>query len=216
MSIISEHITNIRRNIPQHVSLICVSKYHPISAIQEAYDAGERDFGESRVQEMVNKYQQLPQDIRWHMIGHLQTNKVRDIISFVHLIHSVDSLRLLETINKEAARIGRIVNVLLEVHVAQEKTKSGFDKKDVENLITDIENKKIIFNNVQIVGLMTMATNTNNKEEVRRCFQETQAISAGHSTLQTLSLGMSNDYPIALEEGSTMVRIGSAIFGERQ
>ena len=195
-------------------------------AIIEAYEAGERDFGESRVQELLPKYEALPKDIRWHFIGHLQTNKVKMIVPFVHLIHSVDSLRLLETINREAEKIGRKVRVLLEVHVAKEETKSGFTPEELLSLDLPLSS----LNHVEICGLMGMATNTDDEQEIRRCFQSIRQLadtclsryhadttSTGYTedTERIISMGMSDDYLLAIQEGSTMVRIGSSIFGER-
>ena len=194
----------------------------------EAYEAGERDFGESRVQELLPKYEALPKDIRWHFIGHLQTNKVKQIVPFVHMIHSVDSIRLLESINREAEKIQRRVKVLLEVHVAKEETKSGFTPEEILSLNTKLST----LNYVDICGLMGMATNTEDKSEWRRCFREIVSLASKLSytssasdrsskgeirTLNTkqLSMGMSDDYRVAIEEGSTMVRIGSTIFGSR-
>ena len=190
----------------------------------EAYNAGERDFGESRVQELLPKYEALPKDIRWHFIGHLQTNKVRQIVPFVHMIHSVDSVRLLETINREAEKIQRKVRVLLEVHVAKEETKSGFSPEELEQLRIKNFELSNCFPWVEVCGIMGMATNTDNVAEWRRCFREIKALAAhlspiAHSeasnTRPQISMGMSDDYLIAIEEGSTMVRIGSFIFGER-
>ena len=190
----------------------------------EAYNAGERDFGESRVQELLPKYEALPKDIRWHFIGHLQTNKVRQIVPFVHMIHSVDSVRLLETINREAEKIQRKVRVLLEVHVAKEETKSGFSLEELEQLRIKNFELSDCFPWVEVCGIMGMATNTDNVAEWRRCFREIKALAAhlspiAHSeasnTRPQISMGMSDDYLIAIEEGSTMVRIGSFIFGER-
>lgn len=228
MTDIQRHIASIRANIPTGVTLICVSKFHPSEAIMQAYEAGERDFGESRVQELLPKYEALPKDIRWHFIGHLQTNKVKQIVPFVHMIHSVDSVRLLETINKEAEKIGRRVKVLLEVHVAKEETKSGFTPDEILSLNTQIST----LNYIDICGLMGMATNTDDESEWRRCFREIHSLASQLSysssvsdrsskgeirTLNTkqLSMGMSDDYLVAIEEGSTMVRIGSTIFGTR-
>lgn len=188
--------------------MVCVSKFHPVEAICEAYEAGERDFGESRVQELCAKQPQLPNDIRWHFIGHLQTNKVKQIVPFVHLIQSVDSLHLLQVIESEAARINRIVNVLLEVHTAAETTKSGFLPEELLTISPDA------FPHVNICGLMTMATNTDDEVEIRRCFRVVHGLALA-GQFRVLSFGMSNDYLIAVEEGSNMVRIGSAIFGER-
>ena len=206
--------------------MICVSKFHPNEAIIEAYQAGERDFGESRVQELLPKYEALPKDIRWHFIGHLQTNKVKQIVPFVHLIHSVDSLRLLECINREAEKIQRKVRVLLEVHVAKEETKSGFTPEELLSLDLPLSS----LNHVEICGLMGMATNTDDQQEIRRCFQPIRQLadtclsryhadttSTGYTedTERIISMGMSDDYLLAIQEGSTMVRIGSSIFGER-
>ena len=220
-------MASIRQTIPAGVTLICVSKFHTNEAIMEAYDFGERDFGESRVQELLPKYETLPNDIRWHFLGHLQTNKVKHLVSFVHMIHSVDSLRLLETINREAEKIERRVKVLLEVHVAKEETKSGFTPEEFLSLNTQLST----LNNVEVCGVMGMATNTDDQTEWRRCFREIKSLAssliasspisyceASHSSQSErpqISMGMSDDYLIAIEEGSTMVRIGSTIFGIR-
>ena len=221
---VQQNIAAIRQHIPSGVTLICVSKFHTAETIMQAYDAGERDFGESRVQELLLKQQTLPADIRWHFIGHLQTNKVRQIVPFVHMIHSVDSVRLLEIINREAEKIGRRVKVLLEVHVAKEDTKSGFMPEE----ITSLNTKLSTLNYIEICGIMGMATNTDDQTEWRRCFREIKSIAntlspiaqrASHSSQSErpiISMGMSDDYLVAIEEGSTMVRIGSSIFGERQ
>lgn len=234
---ISQNIATIRKHIPQGVTLVCVSKFHPMEAIMEAYECGERDFGESRVQELLPKYEALPKDIRWHFIGHLQTNKVKQIVPFVHMIHSVDSVRLLETINREAEKIQRRVKVLLEVHVAKEETKSGFCPEEL--LTLDIQLST--FNYVEICGIMGMATNTDDEAEWRRCFRAIASLASHLSPLASslspiayslspiaqrashsspserpqISMGMSDDYLVAIEEGSTMVRIGSTIFGSR-
>ena len=191
----------------------------------QAYDAGERDFGESRVQELLLKQQALPADIRWHFIGHLQTNKVRQIVPFVHMIHSVDSVRLLEVINREAEKIGRRVKVLLEVHVAKEETKSGFMPEEILSIANSLiaSSPNSLYPWVEICGIMGMATNTDNQTEWRRCFREIKSIEQqllNHSELLNnsapqISMGMSDDYLVAIEEGSTMVRIGSSIFGNR-
>lgn len=216
---VQQNIAAIRQHIPSGVTLICVSKFHTAETIMQAYDAGERDFGESRVQELLLKQQALPADIRWHFIGHLQTNKVRQIVPFVHMIHSVDSVHLLEVINREAEKIGRRVNVLLEVHVAKEETKSGFMPEE----ITSLNTKLSTLNYIEICGIMGMATYTDNQTEWRRCFREIKSIEQqllNHSELLNnsapqISMGMSDDYLVAIEEGSTMVRIGSSIFGNR-
>ena len=220
---IASHIASIRANIPAGVTLVCVSKFHSEKAIMEAYQCGERDFGESRVQELLPKYEALPKDIRWHFIGHLQTNKVKQIVPFVHMIHSVDSVRLLETINREAEKIGRRVKVLLEVHVAKEASKSGFTPEEILSLDIQLST----FNYVDICGIMGMATNTDDAQEWRRCFREikslgkqllnntTQSYTTLHNPTLQISMGMSDDYLVAIEEGSTMIRIGSTIFGSR-
>ena len=210
MSTISQHIAAIRATLPQGVQLICVSKFHPADAILEAYNAGERDFGESRVQELCAKQPQLPADIRWHFIGHLQTNKVRQIVPFVYLIHSVDSVRLLETINNEAAKINRVVNVLLEVHTANETTKSGFLPQELQAL--DLHQ----YANLNICGLMTMATNTDDEAEIHRCFRLLKSLADSDKHFVIRSMGMSDDYLLAIQDGSNMIRIGTDIFGARQ
>ena len=242
---ISQSIASIRATIPAEVTLVCVSKFHANEAIMEAYACGERDFGESRVQELLPKYEALPKDIRWHFIGHLQTNKVKQIVPFVHMIHSVDSVRLLEAINKEAEKIQRRVKVLLEVHVAKEETKSGFSPEEFISLaynlspITNSEAsyslKEASYPWVEICGVMGMATNTDDQDEWRRCFREIKSIASNLSPITNseasislkeasisspserpqISMGMSDDYLVAIEEGSTMVRIGSTIFGSR-
>lgn len=180
MASIADKIRNVRAHIPAGVTLVCVSKFQPVEAIREAYEAGERHFGESRVQELKIKVPQLPADIRWHFIGHLQTNKVRDLIKLrPYLIQSVDSEHLLRAINDEAAKQGIIQDVLLEVHVAREETKSGFSPEEIEDLRLKISNFKFQssdFSNVRICGLMTMATNTDDETEIRRCFMEAKAI----------------------------------------
>ena len=239
---ISSNITSVRTHIPQGVTLVCVSKFHPMEAIMEAYECGERDFGESRVQELLPKYEALPKDIRWHFIGHLQTNKVKQNVPFVHMIHSVDSIRLLETINREAEKIQRRVKVLLEVHVAKEETKSGFSPEDFLSLASSPNSliassphrlNEASYPWVEICGLMGMATNTDDEAEWRRCFRAIASLAshlsplasspiahseASHSSQSErpqISMGMSDDYLVAIEEGSTMVRIGSTIFGTR-
>ena len=214
---ISSRIATIRTTLPNGVAMICVSKFHPAEAIMEAYACGERDFGESRVQELLPKYEALPKDIRWHFIGHLQTNKVKMVVPVVYLIHSVDSLRLLETINREAEKIQRRVKVLLEVHVAKEETKSGFTPEEFLSLSTQLST----LNHVEVCGIMGMATNTDDEQEIRRCFRAIRTLANSPSPIANhpspiISMGMSDDYPIAIEEGSNMVRIGSSIFGERQ
>ena len=210
MSSISQNIAAIRATLPQGVQLVCVSKFHPAEAILEAYNAGERDFGESRVQELCAKQLQLPNDIRWHFIGHLQTNKVRQIVPFVYLIHSVDSVHLMETVNAEAARINRVVNILLEVHTANETTKSGFLPQEIKMLDLDL------YPNLKVCGLMTMATNTDDEAEIHRCFQLLNSLADSDKHFLIRSMGMSDDYLLAIQDGANMVRIGTDIFGARQ
>lgn len=203
------------------VTLVAVSKTKPIEDILELYQLGQRDFGENYVQELVDKQAQLPKDIRWHFIGHLQSNKVKYISPFVHLIHGVDSLKLLKEINKEAAKNNRVADVLLQVYIAQEETKFGLDKEELHLLIREFEQLKM--NNVRICGLMGMASFSDDREKVRGEFRFLKSLfdqcgevfTSEHSSFTTLSMGMSSDYTIAVEEGSNMVRIGSLLFGER-
>ncbi|MCR5049919.1 MAG: YggS family pyridoxal phosphate-dependent enzyme [Paludibacteraceae bacterium] len=214
MDSISEHLRNVHSHIPAGVTLVCVSKFHPVEAINQAYEAGERHFGESRVQELQTKVPQLPEDIRWHFIGHLQTNKVRDLLRLhPYLIHSVDSIHLLQTINDEAARLGIVQDILLEVHVAKEETKTGFTSDE----IVCLQNRFSEYPNVCVRGLMAMATNTEDEHEIRRCFTDAERLYSNiFNANNILSMGMSDDYQLAIECGSTMVRIGSYIFGERE
>ena len=218
---ITNNIRNVRAHIPAHVTLVCVSKFHSVEAIREAYDAGERHFGESRVQELKQKIPLLPADIHWHFIGHLQTNKVRDLLKLrPYLIHSVDSERLLEAINAEAIKQGIVQNILLELHVAKEETKTGLSKTQVRLIL---DHTATVWRGLRILGLMAMATNTDDETEIRRCFNLTANLASDlYSANETvfpakpiLSMGMSEDYRIAIDCGSNMVRIGSAIFGER-
>jgi len=221
LNLIQQHIASIRPTIPSGVTMVCVSKFHSVNAIQMAYDCGERDFGESRVQELLVKQKALPTDVRWHFIGHLQTNKVKQIVPFVHLIHSVDSLRLLEVINREAEKIQRRVKVLLEVHVAKEETKSGFTPEELLSITNHLiaSSPNSLYPWVEICGIMGMATNTDDQEEWRRCFRSIRSLVTSFPTYEgsekVISMGMSDDYLVAIEEGSTMVRIGSSIFGNR-
>lgn len=218
---ITNNIRNVRAHIPAHVTLVCVSKFHSVEAIREAYDAGERHFGESRVQELKQKIPLLPADIHWHFIGHLQTNKVRDLLKLrPYLIHSVDSERLLEAINAEAIKQGIVQNILLELHIAKEETKTGLSKTLVRLIL---DHTATVWRGLRILGLMAMATNTDDETEIRRCFNLTAGLasdlySANETVFQAkpvLSMGMSEDYRIAIDCGSNMVRIGSTIFGER-
>ncbi|WP_258097841.1 YggS family pyridoxal phosphate-dependent enzyme [Marinoscillum pacificum] len=222
MSKIADNISKINIEIePYEARLIAVSKTKPGDAIQEAYDHGHRDFGENKVQEMTEKHEQLPSDIRWHMIGHLQRNKVKYIAPYVYLIHSIDSERLLKAVDKEAVKSDRIINCLLQVHIAEEESKFGFDEKELKQLLDNNILKETP--NVRVVGLMGMATNTENEAQIIReftglkmLFDELQeAYQLDNFNLKYLSMGMSGDYQIALDCGSNMVRIGSTIFGER-
>ncbi|MCQ2345308.1 MAG: YggS family pyridoxal phosphate-dependent enzyme [Paludibacteraceae bacterium] len=211
MTPIQQHIAEIRKTLPESVRLVCVSKFHPEEELRQAYDCGERDFGESHVQELLRKQNALPADIRWHMIGHLQTNKVKQIVPFIHLIQSVDSMHLLEVINREAAKINRVVNVLLEVHVAREENKTGFTPDELAKAIAILPSLPF----VQVQGIMGMATLTDDKDEIRRCFSLIRQLADSAPCLEVISMGMSHDYTLALEEGSNMVRIGTTIFGQR-
>jgi PLP dependent protein len=205
----------------KNCKLIAVSKNHPAESVQEAYHAGQRIFGENKVQELTAKQEVLPKDIQWHMIGHLQTNKVKYIAPFVSLIHSVDSIKLLEEINKQGKKINRIIHCLLQIHIAQEETKFGFDETELSQLIDS--NTVSNFTHVAIEGLMGMATLTGDESQIRKEFRSLKRIvdkiKSGHPSanvnMKELSMGMSSDYLIAIEEGSTMVRIGTALFGTR-
>lgn len=218
---ISSNIQSIRQHIPNNVSLVCVSKFHPNSEIEEAYAFGERIFGESKVQEMCGKYETLPNDIQWHFIGHLQTNKIKYIVSFVSLIHGVDSYKLLVEINKQALKAGKVVDCLLQVHIAQEETKFGFSAEELIETLK-IESWKEL-ENICIRGLMGMATFTDNKVQVREEFKSLKVLFeqiksqffVNEPSFSEISMGMSDDYLIAIEQGSTMVRVGSSIFGQR-
>lgn len=218
---ISENITSIKSSLRPGVRLVAVSKTKPTEAILEAYHTGQRIFGENKVQEMADKYAILPHDIEWHLIGHLQTNKVKYIAPFVSLIHSVDSLKLLSTIDKEAAKNERIIDCLLQFHIASEETKFGLSEEEAHQLLRSEEYSAM--QHIRITGVMGMATFTSNEEQIREefrklksifnCLKETYFTAQPHFT--ELSMGMSDDYLIAIEEGSTLVRIGSSIFGER-
>jgi pyridoxal phosphate enzyme (YggS family) len=217
---IATNIQQIEQQLPVQTKLIAVTKTKPVALLQAAYDAGCRRFGENKVQEMVEKQPQLPADIEWHLIGHLQTNKVKYMAPFVSLIHSVDSLKVLAEINKQAARYDRVIDCLLQIHIAQEETKFGFDEVEADALLNSPELDQLT--NVRIVGLMGMATNTDDEAQIRQefrtlkqLFERLRIIQKPNVTLQELSMGMSSDYLIAIEEGSTMVRVGSAIFGTR-
>ena len=220
-STITTQITNLRRELPPHVTLLAVSKTHPVEAIREAYKAGQRCFGENKVQEILAKAPELPNDIQWHLIGHLQTNKVRSVLPYVDLIQSVDSLKLLNLLNSESQKINKMTKVLLQVHIAQEASKFGFAAEDLLHLFEVRQFDK--YDSLTICGLMGMATQTEDKAQIlhefRTLYQLFSTIQSSYlptnTCFKTLSMGMSNDYPLAIEAGSTLVRIGSTIFGER-
>jgi len=214
---IADNLNHIKEQIPKNVTLVAVSKTKPIKTILEAYNAGQIIFGENRIQEMVDKYEQLPKDIEWHMIGHLQRNKVKYMAHFVDLIHGVDSLKTLVEINKQAQKHERVINCLLQAKIAQEKTKYGLSFTEIEELLSSSSLKEL--KNIRIIGLMGMASFTDDMEQVKNEFDGLnnifQKLKKQYVNLTVLSIGMSGDYPLAIECGSTMVRIGSAIFGAR-
>jgi PLP dependent protein len=215
---IGERLNQILLELPKEVTLVAVSKTKPIKDLEEAYAAGQRDFGENKVQELVDKYENLPKDIRWHMIGHLQTNKVKYIAPFVHLIHGVDSLKLLQEIDKQAAKSNRKINTLLQIYIATEESKYGLSESELDEIIA----KKDTFQNIVFSGFMGMASFTSDQNQVKRefsflkqLFDKTKSSDVFGESFQILSMGMSGDYPLAIACGSTMVRVGSSIFGER-
>lgn len=218
---ISENLSHIHREIGPDVSLVAVSKTKPVEAILEAYHAGQRVFGENKVQEMTDKWNLLPKDISWHLIGHLQTNKVKYIAPYVSLIHSVDSIKLLSEINKQAAKHNRIIPCLLQFHIAQEETKFGFSKEEAEIIIQSEE--YLSMQNISIVGVMGMASFVSDENQVRQEFKSLNSIFSylknsffkSSSDFKIISMGMSGDYQVAIEEGSNMIRVGSSIFGTR-
>lgn len=216
MNRIAENINYFKENLPQEVTLVAVSKTKPAEDVQTAYDAGHLDFGENRVQEMVEKYEILPKDIRWHQIGHLQKNKVKYIAPFVHLIHSVDSESLLKEINKQALRNERTIPCLLQIRIAEEETKFGMEQEEAEKILSTYQEK---FPSVKIIGLMGMSTFTEDKTQIRNEFRGLKIffdkLKTQNPEFQTLSMGMSGDYQIAMEEGSNMIRVGSSVFGNR-
>jgi len=219
---IKNSLQKIKYTLPEHVTLVAVSKTKPVSDLMEAYDAGQRIFGENKIQEMCDKWEQMPKDIQWHMIGHVQTNKVKFMAPFVSLIHGVDSLKLLEEINKQANKYNRIIDCLLQIHIAEEDTKFGLNENELHEILQFVQNDKEGMKNIRIVGLMGMATFTNNQQQIKKeftylksIFDKTNQHQTSNFKLQTLSMGMSGDYPLAIKCGSTMVRIGSSIFGRR-
>jgi pyridoxal phosphate enzyme (YggS family) len=217
---IKNNIEKFTQNLPSGCRLIAVSKTQPVEKIQEAYAAGQRLFGENKAQELTSKYETLPKDIEWHMIGHLQSNKVKYIVPFVHLIHSIDSLKLLVEVDKQAKKVNRVVDCLLQIHIAAEDTKFGFSESEVLEMFQADQFNSL--KNIRIQGLMGMATLTDNQEQIRKEFKSLKALfdkikvlRIASVKMQELSMGMSSDYKIAMEEGSTLIRVGTAIFGER-
>ena len=213
---IAENIQNINAEIPEHVTLVAVSKTKPISDITEAYEGGQRVFGENKIQEMASKFEELPKDIQWHMIGHVQTNKIKYMAPFVSLVHGVDREKVLKELNKQAVKNERIIDCLLQVHIAKEDTKFGFDEDELIELTERLDS----YSNIKVVGLMGMAKNTNEKTQIK---QEFEGLHTAFQALRkklgedfdTISMGMSGDYHLAIEVGSNMIRVGSSIFGAR-
>ena len=217
---IKDNLLKIKSALPENVTLVAVSKTKPVSDLMEAYNAGQRVFGENKIQEMTEKWEQMPKDINWHMIGHIQTNKVKFMAPYVSLIHGVDSLKLLEEINKQALKNNTIIDCLLQIHIAEEETKFGLNEDELENLLTS--ESFINLKNIRIVGLMGMATFTEKQNQIKKEFEHLKSIfdskkslSIVNCELSILSMGMSGDYLLAIECGSTMVRIGISIFGGR-
>lgn len=218
---IAQNLLKIKSSLPENVTLVAVSKTKPIPDLMEAYDAGQRIFGENKIQEIAEKWEAMPKDIQWHMIGHVQTNKVKFMAQFVSLIHGVDSLKLLEEINKQAQKNNRIIDCLLQIHIAEEETKFGLDEKELNEILSSTTFQEM--KNIRIVGLMGMATFTDNQNQIKKEFTHLKSIfdyivtqpKTQNLEPKTLSMGMSGDYQLAIEYGSTMVRIGSSIFGNR-
>jgi len=219
---IKQNLNTIKSQLNKDVTLVAVSKTKPLADLMEAYDAGQRIFGENKIQEMTNKWEVMPKDIEWHMIGHVQTNKVKYMAPYVSLIHGVDSLKLLQEINKQAAKKDRVIDCLLQIYIAEEESKFGLDEEELEDILQLVQHDKDNYKNIRIVGLMGMATFTENKNQIEKEFKHLKTIfdkykklNTEHCQLNTLSMGMSSDYKIAISCGSTMVRIGSSIFGSR-
>jgi pyridoxal phosphate enzyme (YggS family) len=217
---LKENLHKIKNSLPENVTLVAVSKTKPVSDLMEAYEAGQRIFGENKIQEMAEKFEQMPMDIQWHMIGHVQTNKVKFMAPFVDLIHGVDSLKLLQEIDKQAKKNNRVIDCLLQMHIAEEETKFGLDENELNEMLKQVQHDKNNFRNIRIIGLMGMATFTDNQSQIKKEFLHLKSIfdklQTNNSQLTTLSMGMSGDYPLAIECGSSMVRIGSSIFGRRK
>jgi hypothetical protein len=214
---ISEQIKFYKSQLPKEVVLVAVSKTKPEEDLLEAYNAGQRIFGENKIQEMTEKWENLPKDIEWHMIGHVQSNKVKYMAEYVNLVHGIDRLKLIKELNKQAEKYNRTIDCLLQIKIAEEDSKFGMDIDEAEAILN--KDFKKTYPNVNVVGFMGMATFTDDEEQIQREFKTLKSyfdkLSKDHKSLKTLSMGMSGDYKLALKEGSTMVRIGSAIFGER-
>lgn len=217
---IASNIDTIKKSLPEHVTLVAVSKTKPVSDLMEAYNAGQRIFGENKIQEMTDKWEEMPKDIQWHMIGHVQSNKVKFMAPYVTLIHGVDSLKLLQEIDKQALKNNRIINCLLQIYIAEEESKFGLDESELNELLTSLEFKQL--KNIRILGLMGMATFTDDQNQIKKeftnlksTFDSIQKLETANCQFNTISMGMSGDYKLAIECGSTMVRIGSSIFGGR-
>ncbi|WP_177735592.1 YggS family pyridoxal phosphate-dependent enzyme [Flavobacterium inviolabile] len=217
---IKENLLAIKNSLPEPVTLVAVSKTKPVSDLMEAYEAGQRIFGENKIQEMTDKWEQLPKDIQWHMIGHVQSNKVKYMASYVTLVHGVDSLKLLQEINKQAKKHDRVIDCLLQIYIAEEESKFGLDVNELNELLQSETFKEL--QHIRVIGLMGMATFTDSEAQIKKEFQNlkaifdsTKGITAANFDLSVLSMGMSGDYKIAIACGSTMVRIGSSIFGTR-
>jgi pyridoxal phosphate enzyme (YggS family) len=226
MNAIEQNLLQIKGNLPENVTLVAVSKTKPVSDLMQAYEAGQRIFGENKIQEMTDKWEEMPKDIQWHMIGHVQSNKVKFMAPFVSLIHGVDSLKLLQEINKQALKNNRIIDCLLQIHIAEEETKFGLDENELNSLISSSDFKEM--KNIRILGLMGMATFTEDQNQIKKEFTHLKSIfdsiqqrkdallyASTMDNFSTISMGMSGDYQLAIECGSTMVRIGSSIFGGR-
>lgn len=211
MDNIQNNLSTLKANLPERISLVAVSKTKSENELLQAYDAGQRIFGENKIQEMATKFEALPKDIQWHMIGHVQTNKVKYMAPFVDMIHAVDSIKLLKEIQKQALKNDRVIKCLIQVRIAKEETKFGIPSNELDPLLKHAKS----FSNIKIKGLMGMASFTKNKKQIRNEFKLLANLFKYHSDLQVLSMGMSGDYLIAIEEGANMIRVGSKIFGER-
>jgi len=217
---IQSNLNTIKASLPENVTLVAVSKTKPVSDLMEAYEAGQRIFGENKIQEMADKYEEMPKDIQWHMIGHVQSNKVKFMAPFVSLVHGVDSLKLLQEINKHALKNNRTIDCLLQIYIAEEESKFGLDENELNELLSSSEFKEM--KNIRILGLMGMATFTEDQKQIKKefthlksIFDSIKSLKSENCNLNTISMGMSGDYKLAIECGSTMVRIGSSIFGGR-